>query len=214
MPTPTKSLTRTLTLTGLTKAAQTTAINDEKATQEASGFVCVSVNRGSKQDADGRIVEYADLEFRAESTLVPGSAVRTIKKVVGHADLTAAATTETIDFSSQIPAGATVLARFIKVDTLFSGGSVSACTVDFGDADAATGWFNGENIFTGQATGVRAKPGTLGAIVSGAAADVKLAARTPKLKFNTTGDNVVNLSAGSLTAYVQYIENSLGAPVP
>ena len=100
------------------------------------------------------------------------------------------------------------------MDTLFSGGSVSAMTCDFGikttDPD---GWYDGEDIFTGAATGQRCIPSTLGALVSGSAAEVYDAAQTPVVVFDSTDDNVANLTAGDLTAYVLYVPTPMGDSV-
>ncbi len=114
---------------------------------------------------------------------------------IGHADLTAAATSQAINIGSPLPPDAVILGREIRLATAFSGGTVSACTVSIGGT-SATAIVNAESIFTGATT---AKKGTDGANPFGRLGGQQLTAT-----ITTTGDNVVNLSAGSMTIDIYY----------
>jgi hypothetical protein len=119
---------------------------------------------------------------------------------VGHADLTAAATNEQIDFAAAMPANAVVLGSYLEITTLFSGGSVSDCTTDIGvssgDVDAIMA---AVPTFTADPTGNINGP-------KGIALDGHYGGVTLAVNVVTTGDNVVNLSAGSVTAHIFYID--------
>lgn len=122
--------------------------------------------------------------------------VRYASLVVGHADLTAAATSESIDFAEALPAGARVLDAFIDITTLFSGGSVSALKVDVGVSGGDTnGFIEDATAFTGDPTG--RVNGTRGVIPNAGGVTVAV-------NVKATGDNVVNLDAGAMTVYVVY----------
>lgn len=118
-------------------------------------------------------------------------------------DLTAAATSETIEdtAANAFPARARLRGYVLQVDTLFSGGSVSAATVDIGiaagEADVLS---DGANVFTGAATGERYGSGTN----TVAEHPVDLGGKRLRVLVATTDDNVANLTAGSLTAKVWY----------
>lgn len=133
--------------------------------------------------------------------------LRKLSKAVGFADLTAAATTQTIAFDSALPAGALVVAASVDLPTDFSGGSVSAMTVDVGDADVDR-FINLTNIFTGAGplTDSQADPG-VGLDNSLAGAAIIPADVTPDLLFTSTTDNLVNLTAGAMTAHIYYIDS-------
>lgn len=124
-----------------------------------------------------------------------------IPLVKGHADLTAAATSESFDLWTT-PGPCRVLdPGVIDSLTVFSGGAVSAATVAFGidtgpDVDAIG---NETDIFTGAA----AAPKAMGAGVLGFSGAPVSAGVTITATFATTDDNVVNLSAGAIVACVR-----------
>lgn len=126
--------------------------------------------------------------------------IKKITTTIGHADLTAAATSQVINLGSALPTGAFVVGRTIALATAFSGGSVSACVVDIGgtDADAIV---DGESIFTGATT---AKAGTSGINPFGALGGQQLTATIV-----ATDDNVVNLTAGAMTITILYVVPSV-----
>ena len=126
-----------------------------------------------------------------------GIRIQKLEQVVEHSDLTAAATSQAVALGT-LPAGAWVLDLEIYIETLFSGGSVSACTLDVGgtDTDAIC---DGHDVFTGAATG-RLPASTKGVHPTGYFGGEAITAT-----FASTSDNVVNLSAGKLTLTLPYI---------
>jgi hypothetical protein len=126
-----------------------------------------------------------------------GATVQKIEQIIEHSDLTAAATSEAIALGT-LPANSFVLGHEIYIETLFSGGSVSAITLDIGgtDADAIV---DGHDVFTGAATG-RLTGSTLGVHNAG-----YFGAEAMVATFVATGDNVVNLTAGKLTVTIPYL---------
>lgn len=138
---------------------------------------------------------------------------RLISKTVTTTELTASATSQEINFDSAVPANAMILSRGIHVTTVFSGGGASNCTADFGDGVDDDGYYDGEDIFTGAATGHIPVPTVPGALLADQACDVEDAARTPSVTV-ASDVNVDTLTAGSVTAYVLYLETPLGAVMP
>lgn len=122
--------------------------------------------------------------------------VQKITTTIGHADLTAAATSQVISLGDPLPTGAYVVGRTITLTTAFSGGSVSACVVDIGgtDADAIV---DGESIFTGATA---AKAGTSGINPTGALGGQQLTATIV-----ATDDDVADLTAGAMTIDILYV---------
>jgi len=123
-----------------------------------------------------------------------------IEQRITHADFVAAATTET-EAITGFPANAAPLFAEIKVETDFSGGSVSAATVTVGDAGSANELLTSTNVFTGVQN-------TAWIQTTGAALNGKFqreAAYSPILTITTTTDNAVNLDAGSLLVRIYYV---------
>lgn len=118
---------------------------------------------------------------------------------IGHADLTAAATSEAISLTG-FPTDAAPVACEMIVDTDFSGGSVSACVVEVGDAADPDELLTSSNVFTGVQNTAW--------VQTDAAVRVgkfhRETAYAPEAKFTSTTDNVVNLSAGSLRIRIYY----------
>lgn len=130
---------------------------------------------------------------------------RKISKTVPVTDLNGeAATTLVIAFDDEIPAGAIVVAASIDLPTDFSGGAVSAMTVDVGDADEDR-FINLTDIFTGAGVLVdsQADPG-VGLDRSLAGDAIIPAAVTPDLLFTSTGADLDALTAGAMTAHIYY----------
>ena len=129
---------------------------------------------------------------------IAGLKIATLKQVITHADLTAAATTQTIAIT--FPAKSYPLLGRVVVQSDFSGGAVSALTVQLGDADT-DGLMTALSVFTGVANDV-----VLGADgVEAMWSSVEEASYSLGALFTATSDNLVNLTAGSLTAYVTYL---------
>lgn len=129
---------------------------------------------------------------------------RYIEKTFAHGDLTAAATSESLDLGS-LPPGAVPDGVEVELATPFTGGTVSACVVAVGTTADPDAILASANVFAAAADG-QASAQTQGAaprkrFASGAAL---------KALFTATGDNVVNLSAGACTIRVYYSTPELG----
>lgn len=130
---------------------------------------------------------------------------RKISKAVAVTDLNAtAATTLVIPFDDELPAGAIVVAASVDLPTDFSGGAVSAMTVDVGDADEDR-FIDLTDIFTaaGPLVDSQADPG-VGLDRSLAGDAIIPAAVTPDLLFTATGADLDALTAGAMTAHIYY----------
>ena len=102
--------------------------------------------------------------------------------------------TETISYS--IPAGTAVIAAGVQVITPFSGGSLSAVTLDVGDDDDADGYIDLMDVFTGGDT----FDYNSGDLLDGTTSDFKLytSADTIDLDLISTGDGLANATAGEV----------------
>jgi|SRR6185436_12225587 len=124
--------------------------------------------------------------------------VRALVKTIGEADLTAAATTQTLDIGD-VPPGAQVLGVSLDTYTPFTGGSLSAMTLSIGDA-------NDDDVIVAAANAFAAAvDGQTSTRPLGISPNKRYAAATTlKAKFTATGDNVVNATAGAVTIRVLY----------
>lgn len=125
---------------------------------------------------------------------------------VTHADLDAAATSDTVALTdittgAGFPANAIPLAAHVELDTEFSGGAVSAITVAVGDAADADELFTATSVFTGATAGMKS---AAGAAVGKFAHE---SAYSPILTAALTGGNAADLTAGSLYVIIQYVIN-------
>lgn len=124
---------------------------------------------------------------------------------VGHADLDAGATTQSLDIGD-VPAGAMILGTEVLLATAFSGGSVSNLVVAIGttgdpDAILASADLDGAAV-DGQAS----------THTAGIAPNKRFAAATTlKALFTATGDYVSALTAGACTLRVYYAVPELAA---
>lgn len=136
----------------------------------------------------------------------------THKVTIFEADLTAAATTQTIPIfpsSGVVTPGIAVTRTAIRVITPFTGGAVSAMVADLGDAGTVGRYIaNGStDLFTALATNTKtpvisttAYAYTLKNVTDGGA-NAQLA-----VKFTATGDNVVNCTAGEVDIYFNVVD--------
>jgi hypothetical protein len=120
-----------------------------------------------------------------------------IEKIVTHADLTDADTSQAISMTG-FPTNAIPLYGSIDIQTAFSGGSVSEVTVALGDSDP-DGIVDEITCFTGITAGIQ--PTVAG--VEAFKGSVE-AAYAPVLTFTSTTDNLVNLTAGALAARLYF----------
>lgn len=129
-----------------------------------------------------------------------GVAMQKRTVTIGHADLDAAATTQTINVGAVLPANARILGVSLHDVTAFSGGTVSALELDIGTA--------------GDVDAIVAQADLAGAAVDGQAASCPSGIAPHKLfaaagaqlaaKFTATGDDLVNLTAGAVTIDVLF----------
>ena len=122
---------------------------------------------------------------------------------VTHDNLTAAATSETVEdiAANAFPARARLRGYRFDLDEVFAGGSVSACTVDIGiaagEADVLS---DGTNVFTGASTGETFGSGTNCISTQ----PVDLGGKRLRVLVAATDDNVDALTTGELTVIVDY----------
>ena len=141
------------------------------------------------------------------------SAPRCISATITTADLTAAAVTQAVTLSEEIPAGAIVIGCYMNLTEVFAGGGAGSCTADFGDLADADGWFDGEVVFTGAPLGFKTIPVASGVYLDGGgqapAIDCQYLER-PILVTITSNVNVKLLTTGSLGVNVFYVEQAAG----
>ncbi len=138
------------------------------------------------------------------------SAPRCISQTIFNSELTESTNNvnQTITLTEELPAQAIVLARWITVNTLFTGGGVASVAVDVGWSGGGAdpnGWYAAENVFAG-ALGIRNVPGTTGARLDGGAADVETLPRAITVTFDPDAAHALeDLTAGSLSVNVIYV---------
>lgn len=157
-------------------------------------------------EADGRFLEHTGHEGAAYPLQ------RWIAKQIDHTDFTAAAVSEAV-LAFSLAAGVVIHDAFFQLDTVFSGGSVSAITgalgISGGDVDA---FVEEVDIFTGASTGrlfnTQASRGVLlydataGILSPLFGNDVGTSAIEVDVTAVATGDDVVALDAGQVTVYL------------
>jgi hypothetical protein len=115
-------------------------------------------------------------------------------------NVTAAATTQTINFGAALPAKSVILGTWLETTTLFSGGAISACVVRIGDGTTDNKFSADVNVFTGGSTGVVAPaspPAWPLAYTS---------AITPTAKLTSTTANLSAATAGDVTSKLLYLD--------
>ena len=177
----------------------------------ASNGVLYTLNGGiDAGDSDTDVLDFQGaLRLTAGTISLPAAYAPQMKEytlTIEHTDLADSATEE--DETLSVPAGSLIVGGAIELDTEFSGGSVSALTVSCGiaaDKEVLITGIDGAPLdaFTG------ATPGWLASAPGGSPGLVN-----PSLmcNFQSVGDNVVNLGAGSLIVHIYYIPLTLGTP--
>lgn len=134
---------------------------------------------------------------------------KTVEAVITDADLTAAATTQTIEAIS-LPAAAIVTQVAFYLDEEFDGGATSELTIEVGDGDDPNGYITAQSVHadattvtTGIVDGVYL---TVGTDVNTGNSKQYAAAGTIKVLFTATGANVSVLTAGKLRVIVSYLD--------
>jgi hypothetical protein len=134
----------------------------------------------------------------AGATTAPG-AVQILSVAVGHADLTAAATSQSVNLGAALPANARILGTpNIKLETPFSGGGAAAATVDVGSAGDPDALVDGANVFAA------AVDGQASSVPPGIASHKHFAASTQLTATFASDVNVAALTAGACTIEVAY----------
>jgi len=164
----------------------TFALTDGNGTRAGGAFF-------EQVDSEGIVWAWVGTSFRSTPIVA-------LSLTIGHADLTAAATSESINIGDALPCPARVLGVSIGEGTFtaMSGGSVNACTLKIGTGTDDDALRTAEDIFTGASGFPKAgTAGVLGYVGAPLPAGTQL-----KAKVTTTADNVVNLSAGAVTVRV------------
>lgn len=126
-----------------------------------------------------------------------GGSIQKRSVTIGHADLTAAATTETENIGAPLPAGATVLGVNILLPTVFSG-ITGPVTVDIGSSGDVDALVDGANLATAVDGNSSTRP-------LGIAPNKTFATATQLLAtFLSASGNLVDLTAGECTIDVYY----------
>lgn len=128
--------------------------------------------------------------------------IRTFKFTLEPSDLTAAATTEAVDISTDdegraFPANAYVIGASIDGQVAMTGGSVSALTVQIGDTADPNELLTATSVFT--ATGWAHAPGVYTPMTLEAA-------YAPEALVTATGANVDQVTAGRAVLYIYYVK--------
>lgn len=146
--------------------------------------------------ADGDVSE---VYVRATETDL-GQRLYIEKMVVGHASLTDADTSQTIDHAVAFPTGATLVGYRRETTTAFAGGAVSALVADIGFDGAGLGDVleDGQSVMAAAGAvfgaGTNAKPN----------AYRNIGGQKIRAKFDSTDGNVADLTAGRALIEVFY----------
>lgn len=140
------------------------------------------------------------LAARASALADAGVALQKRTVTVAHGDLTDADTSQTINIGAVLPANARIIGVDMRALTAFSGGTVSALVVDVGTSGDVDALVDGADLFTAAVDG---GPATMPLGIrhnkTFASAGAQLVAT-----FVSTTDNLVNLTAGTVTIDVLF----------
>lgn len=121
---------------------------------------------------------------------------------VGHAALTDADTSQDVNIGAVLPANARIMGVSLHTVTAFAGGTVSALALDIGTSGDIDALVDGADLFAAAVDGQAAsRPLGIAPNKLFASAGAQLVAR-----FVSTGDNLVNLTAGAVTIDVLFVE--------
>ncbi len=129
-----------------------------------------------------------------------------------YADFAAAALIGDYSLPSQIPAGSYVVDVVFQLTTEFSGGGVTAATLEIGDAGSPyNNYIPATNVFTGagtgyKATGVTSRGTRLYDATNKSLRDFVSSVRTITARLRTTTANTNALTAGAVTVWVGFIK--------
>lgn len=174
---------------------QTAAKSSSAGARIAGGFIV-------QVDADGvRCLTGPYWSKLAQAVALADAGISLQKRTVtvGHADLTDADTSQDINIGAALPDNARIIGVSIHTVTAFSGGTVSALALDIGSSGDIDALVDGADLFAAAVDG-QAATRPLGI------APNKLFATATQLvaRFVSTGDNLVNLTAGACTIDVLF----------
>ena len=131
-----------------------------------------------------------------------GLAVEEYTKVVDTTDLSAAGLTEAVSLTG-FPTDVFVIGSSVELDAVFSGPSVTACTVEIGDTGTPSELVTSQDIFTGASLGLKQAPGALPGTWT------LEASYAPEALVTTVDANVDQLDAGSMVIHIWYVTPAL-----
>ncbi len=151
----------------------------------------------------------ATIIVHKETKIGPGEWSGMVEARITDADLTAAATSDTVAITG-IPSDAFPIGAKLEVGQYVTGGSISACTVSVGDAGDPDSLMTATNIFDTTALGTLT--GTQGAeSLYDATPATAGSGFTCIATFALTGDNADQADTGKLAIYVPYRRIALKA---
>jgi hypothetical protein len=166
-------------------------VEDNDTVRAASGGAYPCAGRVVQVDADGVRV------LMSPQASESGASIQKRSVTIGHADLTAAATTETENLGAPLPAGSTVLGVNILLPTGFSG-ITGPVTVDIGSAGDVDALVDGANLATAVDGNASTRP-------LGIAPNKYFASSTQLIAtFLSASGNLVDASAGECTIEVYF----------
>lgn len=162
-------------------------------------------------DADGLAGVKTDIttlqaDMGAAQTAITANALQKRVQRVQYTDLNDAVSGEAqaVNVGAALPANAVVLAHEVKLDTQFTGGSVSACKLDLGGTDTVA-VINQFDVKGSTAGGKRYSPGFNHATSHGDHCTGLFSSQQLVATFTPTGDSLSHLTAGDLTVTVWFI---------
>lgn len=129
--------------------------------------------------------------------LVAGGVRRTRTRRIQHSELTAAATSESLNVGPPLPADARILGFGLPLGTPFSGGGAGSCTISVGTDGDDDALIAGANVFAAAVDGMAST------MPLGIAPFKQLGGQQLKAKV-TSNVNVADLTAGDVTVEVAY----------
>jgi hypothetical protein len=144
-------------------------------------------------DVEGALAEVKPLADDAYAARVQKKTL-----TVGHADLTDADGSQTVNLDTALPANARIVGVNVKLATPFSGGTASAVSVDVGSAGDPDALVDGADLFAA------AVDGQASTMPSGIAPHKHFALSTQLTATFAANDDVLDLTAGACTIEVLY----------
>lgn len=148
--------------------------------------------------ADVATKTYVDTTQPA-ALVAAGQAIGVLAIPFGHADLTTAGTAQAVDLSATVPENIKVIDVWVNQVEVGAGGTISALTMQLGDAGDPNGLMTAIDVFTGSDLGLRYQAGTPTEYLSNEAALGLIATMT------STAGNLDTATTGSWIVYLRYL---------